>query len=254
MAAPPVWSQGTSPRRRSRRGALRWMLTLTLCSRHPCCRCRWRWSRSGSHSSTRRGRARARRGRLRRGRASSAPRPPTSPRSGRPPPLTRSSGPSRQCSRRCRRAASSGRCSRTGTARTHRASSASDARAAQRHARHPRPYRRATDPTPATCRHRPRPGRHHRARPITCPALATDLRRSLPHAPPSRITGVERWGVGRAWLGGAGAAQAAGVVLRRWRAQQARPPRPRRRGRAQGHAPLPAQPAALPAEQIRVRS
>ena len=110
------------------------------------------------------------------------------------------------------------------------------------------------EPATATCGHRPRPGRHRRARPITAPALATALRRSLPHAPPSRITGVERWGVGRARLGGAGAAQAARAALRRWRSQQARPPQPRRRGRAQGHAPLPAQPAARPAEQIRVRS
>ena len=109
------------------------------------------------------------------------------------------------------------------------------------------------DPAPATCRDRPRPGRHRRARPITAPALATTLRCPRPHAPPSRITGVERWGVGRARLGGAGAARAAGATLRRWRSQQARPPRPRRRGRAQGHAPLPAQPVALPAEQVRVR-
>lgn len=145
MAASPVWSRGTRPRRRFRHGARRWMLTLTLCSRHPCCR--WIWQRipsrqsahpvssSGTHGSTRRGRARAR--------PSSALRPPASLRSGRPQPVTRSSGPCRRCSQRRRRAASSGRCSRIGTAPTHRASSASDTRAAQRHARHPRPYRRA---------------------------------------------------------------------------------------------------------------
>lgn len=190
MAASPVWSRGTRPRRRFRHGARRWMLTLTLCSRHPCCR--WIWqhipsrqsahpvSSSGIHGSTRRGRARAR--------PSSALRPPASLRSGRPQPVTRSSGPCRRCSQRRRRAASSGRCSRIGTAPTHRASSASDTRAAQRHARHPRPYRRARHrsrarnvPRPPTPRPPPPSPPHHRPSARHHPAMPPASRATVPH-------------------------------------------------------------------------
>ena len=79
--------------------------------------------------------------------------------------------------------------------------------------------------------------------------IQTGLLLTTTHTLEPRLGQIEVWSVGGHGVCAAGAAPAAGAALR-LHAEQARAGSlPGRRGRAQGHAALPAQPTALPPEQ-----